>query len=497
MTGLTQPIQIFHSVSLFIFTLDLLRDGVEGSSSEVEDHLEMGKKLLAAGQLADALSHYHAAVEGDPGNYLTYFRRATVYLALGKSRSALPDLDKVIQLRPDFTGARLQRANVFLKQGKLEDALDDYESVAEKDPNNEDALRQIELIQPLEEDIQQAKEFYKHANFKEAIDLLTRAIEICPWDPELREIRAECYIAEGDLFKATGDIRPTTKLRPDNTKGYLKLSMLYYNMGESDESLTQIRECLKLDPDHKECFSHYKKVKKLVKQIESAQTYSNEEKFDDCIDKAKAMLKTEPNVHPYVLRAHSHLCHCHSKAGHLSDALMICEEVLELDPQNIEALADRAEAHILNEDFQAAINDYQEAANIDENNRRVQDGLNKAQKMLKQSQKRDYYKILGVKRTARKKDILKAYRKLAMVWHPDKYPEGDERKKAEKKFIDLAAAKEVLTDPEKRQRFDNGEDPLDPEEQQQHQGHPFFHQGFNPFGGGGGGGGYSFKFHFN
>ena len=63
----------------------------------------MGKKLLAAGQLAEALSHYHAAVDGDPRNYLTYFRRATVYLALGKSKSALPDLSKVIELKPDFS----------------------------------------------------------------------------------------------------------------------------------------------------------------------------------------------------------------------------------------------------------------------------------------------------------------------------------------------------------------------------------------------------------
>ena len=38
----------------------------------------------------------------DPDNYLTYFRRATVYLALGKSKLALPDLDKSIQLRPGF-----------------------------------------------------------------------------------------------------------------------------------------------------------------------------------------------------------------------------------------------------------------------------------------------------------------------------------------------------------------------------------------------------------
>ena len=48
-------------------------------------------------------------------------------------------------------------------------------------------------------------------------------------------------------------------------------------------------------------------------------------------------------------------------------------------------------------------------------------------------------------RTARKKEILKAYRKLAAIWHPDKY-DGDDKAKAEKKFIDIAAAKEVLTD---------------------------------------------------
>ena len=63
---------------------------------------------------------------------------------------------------------------------------------------------------------------------------------------------------------------------------------------------------------------------------------------------------------------------------------------------------------------------------------------------------------------------MKAYRKLAQKWHPDNFKEGDEKKSAEKKFIDIASAKEVLTDPEKRQKFDAGEDPLDPESQSQH-----------------------------
>lgn len=53
---------------------------------------------------------------------------------------------------------------------------------------------------------------------------------------------------------------------------------------------------------------------------------------------------------------------------------------------------------------------------------------------------------MSIFRTARKKEILKAYRKKAAKWHPDKY-EGDDKAHAEKMFIDIAAAKEVLTDP--------------------------------------------------
>ena len=44
-------------------------------------------------------------------------------------------------------------------------------------------------------------------------------------------MRAECYTAQGDYFRAVGDIRPTTKRRNDNTDGYYKLSNLYNMMG--------------------------------------------------------------------------------------------------------------------------------------------------------------------------------------------------------------------------------------------------------------------------
>src|ERR1700752_1061569 len=65
--------------------------------------------------------------------------------------------------------------------------------------------------------------------------------------------------------------------------------------------------------------------------------------------------------------------------------------------------------------------------------------------------KRDYYEILGISRGASDDEIKKAYRKMAIKYHPDKNP-GD--KKAEENFKEAAEAYEVLSSPEKRQRYD-------------------------------------------
>jgi molecular chaperone DnaJ len=65
--------------------------------------------------------------------------------------------------------------------------------------------------------------------------------------------------------------------------------------------------------------------------------------------------------------------------------------------------------------------------------------------------KRDYYEVLGVSKTATADEIKKAYRKLAIKYHPDKNP-GD--KEAEEKFKEAAEAYDVLSNPDKRQRYD-------------------------------------------
>ena len=65
--------------------------------------------------------------------------------------------------------------------------------------------------------------------------------------------------------------------------------------------------------------------------------------------------------------------------------------------------------------------------------------------------KRDYYEVLGVSKDADASAIKSAYKKLAIKYHPDKNP-GD--KQAEEKFKEAAEAYEVLSSPEKKQKYD-------------------------------------------
>jgi len=66
--------------------------------------------------------------------------------------------------------------------------------------------------------------------------------------------------------------------------------------------------------------------------------------------------------------------------------------------------------------------------------------------------KRDYYEVLGVAKTANADEIKKAFRELAKKWHPDRNP--DKKAEAEEKFKEIAEAYSVLSDDEKRKRYD-------------------------------------------
>ena len=181
------------------------------------------------------------------------------------------------------------------------------------------------------------------------------------------------------------------------------------------------------------------------------------------------------------------LCRAHIDAKVPEAALSACNAALAVDSVSAEALLLRGEAKGLGEDYEGMLLDYKQAKEYRSYDRSIDEKIQQATRLLEQSKRKNYYTILGIKRDATKSEIKKVYRKLALIWHPDKVDE-DKKAAAEIKFRDIAEAYTILTDDELRQKYDNGEDVSGQAQQQQQQGG--FPGGFRFPGGG------NFHFHF-
>jgi DnaJ family protein C protein 7 len=111
---------------------------------------------------------------------------------------------------------------------------------------------------------------------------------------------------------------------------------------------------------------------------------------------------------------------CHDKLGNKQEALYTLNKAIKYNPRYAKALVKRGDMHLALEEYNEAVRDYSEASEIDSTGNNVQAKLKDAQAKAKKAKRKDYYKILGVSKEAQDPEIHKAYKKLALKWHPDK-----------------------------------------------------------------------------
>lgn len=270
---------------------------------------------------------------------------------MGKAKFAINDFTKALELKPDFSSARFQRGTVYLKLGEFDKAEIDFYDVLQVDPYHQDANYLHSRIHPAREQTLYVYDLIADNNHRHAITLITQLLEISPWAVKLRDLRAESYIQEGDILSAVSDLRSVNRLTQDSTEGFYKLSHLLYQLGHASDALKEIRECLKLDPEHHDCFPFYKKIKKVEKALSDAQQYLDDKEYDDCIKSAERVLKLETEIDMIVFGAKQLSCKCHVKGEKYSEAIGKCREALELhkDPG---VLCDRAEAYLETEMYE-------------------------------------------------------------------------------------------------------------------------------------------------
>lgn len=174
-----------------------------------------------------------------------------------------------------------------------------------------------------------------------------------------------------------------------------------------------------------------------------------------------------------------------------------CTRALSLEPSYVKARRTRAKAMGESGDWDSAVRELKAIAESHPQEAGIAKEIRQAELELKKSKRKDFYKILGVERDATDNEIKKAYRKLAIVHHPDKNPDNVD---AADKFKEIGEAYETLSDTEKRARYDSGEDLIDPSDMFSAGGPGGFPMGgaggmninpemlFNMMGGSGGGG---------
>lgn len=176
-------------------------------------------------------------------------------------------------------------------------------------------------------------------------------------------------------------------------------------------------------------------------------------------------------------QVYAKMCQAYYEVRKVKEGLDICSKLIKMESAGehlLTALLYRAELYLLEDDLENAEKDVQTAAQKFPHHQKVMELQAKVERLKRIASRKNYYKILGVPKTATKREIKKAYRLGALKWHPDKHKSPKDKKIAEKKFKEIAEAYEILIDDQKRQRYDAGEDMED-------MGHPGGFT-FNPFG---------------
>jgi DnaJ family protein C protein 3 len=96
-----------------------------------------------------------------------------------------------------------------------------------------------------------------------------------------------------------------------------------------------------------------------------------------------------------------------------AEAINACTQALAQDGGMIDAHFQRAEAHLLVDDYDKALHDFHKAREIQPQNQQANEGIHRVQRLQKMASRKDYYKILELTKTASDAEIRKAYRRLA------------------------------------------------------------------------------------
>ncbi|XP_065886620.1 dnaJ homolog subfamily C member 7-like [Dysidea avara] len=478
------------------------------SSSPIDPDLaeklkQEGNEAYKSKDYDKAKQFYTQAIEHNPNCAVYYGNRAMALICLEDYPNALEDSRTAVKLDEKFVKGYLRAGTCHLALGDPQPALNAYAKVLEFEKQNSDALGKIDQTKQLLKSVEMASNNFEKSDFRTSLFYWNKCLDCSPSCLLYKIRKAETLVYLEKYGEASVICNEILMRDRSNADAIYVKGITFYYQDMSDRATKCFHQVLRLNPDHRPSQIIIKKSKQLVSKKEEGNAAFKEGRHQQACDLYSEALTIDPFNKITNAKLFCNRALVESKLGLLEKAINDCSEAIKLDDQYQRAYQRRAKCYQDNNQHEEAVRDLERLCQMDRS-RENRESLQEGKRLLKISKRKDYYKILGVNRSATDDEIKKAYKKKALVYHPDRHSSGSEedRKEAEKNFKEVGEAYSVLSDKRKRTRYDNGQDleemggmgDFDPNQIFQ-----TFFSGSGPFSfssGGGGGNPFSFGFQF-
>jgi len=458
------------------------------------------EEAFSRGEIASAIQYLQHAVGQEPNNPLNHYRMFKIRHRKRQYVQALNHITEAVDLATSTSAKehddyKTQKAKLLVQVGLCDFAVAEHESLLDgslRDAAAYDTARQCQSV------IQQANQAFFDEDYRTAANAYSASLQFVEDGSDLLWPKAQSLMELREYYGVVSDTGKLLKLHPQHLEAYHLRGMAFYKLGEHEQAVAHFRAALQSDPEHalnKEGHKLVKKLQKIQKKADGALASNDFATAIAQYERARTVDATNAIFNRQMTLA---LIKAYSKKGDHKSAIQEAETIVnqntkkEGNSETLEALWALGEAQQMADMYEQALQTFRDAHQLaPEKSELVGQAAEKvklAEVALKQSKKKDYYKILGIPRTATAKDIKAAYRKLALQWHPDKVTE-EQKEEASKKFQDIGESYEVLSSDELRAKYDRGEEVFD------NQGggggghhannYQFFNQQFQQQGGGG------------
>ncbi|KAK4880754.1 hypothetical protein RN001_008900 [Aquatica leii] len=420
---------------------------------------ENGNQLFKIKQYRSALPLYSEAIELCPDMAAYYGNRAACYIMLNNFQEALSDARKAVQLDSSFIKGYQRVVKCGIALGDIMTAEQAIAKIIELDPTNASLNNDQKAIEIIKQYEHEAVKAYDKKDFRKVIYCMDRCLDQAPTCNRYKIKKAECLAFLGRYQEARDIVNSILHMDRGSAEAiYVRGICLFYE-DNVDSAINHFQQVLRLAPDHKKAMDSYKRAKFLKKtKDEGNEAYKNC-KFQEAIDLYTQALAIDPLNKKINSKLYFNRATVLARLVKLQEAVADCTAALNLDETYLKALLRRAKCYTDLGEHEEAVRDYEKAFKMDKS-RETKKLLQDAKLALKKFKRKDYYKILGVDRSATDNEIKKAYKKRALVHHPDRHANASEaeKKDQEKKFKEVGEAYGVLSDPRKKARYDSGQD---------------------------------------